>query len=220
MLCNGWKCKPKPTRFPQTTTAKPKEDGMLNDEWGRISLDNLYKTLLELNKVHPVSKFKYLNLNGNLLIGDVEKLGDILCLMPQVTEVSLQACGMQGILPPDTFRCVHDLQKVDLMENGFWCAKGAFDKALKHTGIDYDGKPTWSLKHVNFEMNPMTSRCYMLKTGEKPYTIAKKWDFNDLRKSPAKVTINEWSDMMTDCINYEPNCETNRPEIDLMFFRR
>jgi len=218
MLCNGYKCKPKPTRFPQTTTVQPKEDGHLGDTWGRISFDKLYKTLIELNKVHPVKNFKYLNLNGNLLVGDIEKLEDILCLMPQVKEVSFQACGMQGILPPNTFRCVKDLQKADFFENGFWCAKGVFDQALKHTGIDYDGKPTWSLKHINFEMNPMQGRCYFVKSGEKPHTIAKKWDFDTLRQTPAKVTINEWSDSMLDCINNEPNCETNRPEIDLAFF--
>jgi len=219
MMCNGWRCKPKPTRFPRPTTTKATMDGQLNDNYGRITFDNLYKTLVELNQLHPLRNFKYLNLDGNYLVGNINRLRDILCMMPQVTKVSLRACGITGVMPSDLFTCVNDLQEAHFDENGFWCAKNVFNKALRHTGLDMDGKPEWSLKSFSFEMNPMTSRCYLQRTGDKPYTIAKLWDFDALRTSK-RVTFNEWSDMIKQCINDEPNCETNKPAIDMMFFAR
>jgi len=219
MLCNGWKCKPKPTRFPQPTTTKAVHDGQLNDAYGRISFDHLYQTLIELDSVHPLKNFKYLNLNGNYLVGDVRKLKDILCLMPQITEFSAQACGMSGVFPADTFQCTPNLVNVDLAENGFFCAKGAFDTLLTHDGEDDDGKPYWPLKKLNFFMNPMTSRCYFVRTGDKPFTIAKYWDYEALRKG-GRVTINEWAPNMKKCLNEEPNCITNAPSIDMMFFAK
>merc|ERR1711912_225925 len=127
-----------------------------------------YQTLVELDSVHPLKNFKYLNLNGNYLVGDVRKLKDILCLMPQITEFSAQACGMSGVFPADTFECVPNLTNVDLAENGFFCAKGAFDTLLTHDGQDEDGKP---------------------------FTIAKFWDYEALRRS-GRVTINEWAPSM------------------------
>ena len=59
MLCNGYKCKPKPTRFPQPTTTKAVQDGQFNDNFGMITFDHLYQTLVELNAVHPLRNFKY-----------------------------------------------------------------------------------------------------------------------------------------------------------------
>jgi hypothetical protein len=219
MMCNGYKCKPKPTRFPMPTTTKATADGQFNDKYGRISFDNLYKTLVELNQMHPLRNFKYLNLDGNYLVGDIAKLKEILCLMPQVESVSLKACGITGVLPSDTFTCVTNLVEAHFDENGFWCAKGAFNKALRISGFDDDGRPEWSLKTLSFEMNPMTSRCYLMRTGQKPYTIAKLWDFEAIRLSK-RVTYNEWGDMLKACVNDEPNCETNRPSIDMMFFAK
>lgn len=219
MLCNGYKCKPKPTRFPQPTTTKAVQDGQLNDEYGIINFDDLYKTLVEMNSIHPLSEFKYLNLNGNWLQGDVRKLRDILCLMPQITELSMQACGLRGVLPPDTFMCTRDLVNVDLAENGFYCAKGAFDQLLSHDGYDLEDKPYWPLKRLNLFMNPMTSRCYFQRTGDKPFTIAKYWNYEALRAS-GRVTTNEWAPNMHKCLNEEPNCITNAPSIDMMFFAK
>lgn len=219
MLCNGYKCKPKPTRFPQPTTTKAVQDGQHNDIYGRITFDHLYQTLVELDSVHPLRNFKYLNLNGNYLVGDVRKLKDILCLMPQITEFSAQACGMSGVLPADTFQCVPNLVNVDLAENGFWCVKHVFDQLLEHDGLDEDDKPYWPLKKINFFMNPMTSRCTFIRTGDKPFTIAKYWDYEALRQS-RRVTINEWAGNMQKCLNDEPNCVTGAPAIDMMFFAK
>lgn len=219
MLCNGYKCKPKPTRFPQPTTTKAVQDGQFNDNFGMITFDHLYQTLVELNAVHPLRNFKYLNLNGNYLRGDIRKLRDILCLMPQITEFSAQACGMSGVLPPDTFQCVPDLVNIDLAENGFYCAKNTMDSQLTHDGVDDDGKPYWPLKKINFFMNPMRSRCTFIRTGDKPFTIAKYWDYEALRQSK-KVTINEWAGAMQKCINEEPNCDTGAPSIDMLFFAK
>jgi hypothetical protein len=212
MMCNGWRCKPKPTKYPTTTTQKKVWEGQLNDEYGRIDLAHLKTTLIEMNSVHPLERFMYLNLNGNWLVGDLTILEEIICMMPNIRYVTFQACGMRGTIPPDTFRCAPKIQKVDFSENGIWCLKGAFEHLLEPTELS-DGRFVFPLKVINLDTNPLKARCYFDFKEGLPLPAAKMWDYLKMVKHKRTDGL-EFSTSILECLDSEPNCVTNRPDFD------
>ena len=209
-ICRMGKCKRNPKYVPKEP--EPKKPSDLTDTFGKASIDRIISHLAETHATTDLESFKQLVLDGNWIPKDpvtgYSKLKDLFCMVPNVEVVSFKANNIIGRLDDDTFECLKNLKHVDFGENGLYCASHLFDHAFDQGNMEY----------INFSSNPMQARCffeYKQATNSRrkyEYVVdpidTKKWIEN------GKTTMEEYNRVMKECLNSEPNCVTDRPDLD------
>ena len=206
VLCNGWKCVPNPNYDASKDVQIAKGPGDLTDMLGKISISGLIEHLAQTHGINSLNSFEELILDGNWIQGDTNNLEELLCMMPNLKKVSFKATNILGKISSTTFKCLNNLQTLDLAENGLFCIANSLDHLFDQSKIEYLG----------FDSNPMQSRCYFeakKKARKKYMTIADNFDLEALEKK-GFTEIVEFNAVMKECLNEEPNCLTNMPGLD------